>query len=111
MTLPRWTPTAVGSWSATCEPGAARNNHGRPLARPRERAARPALAALLVGALFRSRPRGQVPVQVAGEHAEEVAGRVPALADGVAPVGVSHHRERLVQLDQAVHELLRPLVV
>ena len=50
-------------------------------------------------------------VEVAGEQAVQVPGRVLPLVDRVAAVGVRHQRERLVQLDQLVHQLFGPLVV
>ncbi len=40
--------------------------------------------------------------QEAGEQLVEVAGRVPPLADPVGAVGIRHHREGLVQLDETV---------
>ena len=65
----------------------------------------------LVLASLRRGTRRQIFVQVSSEQLIQVQARIRSFADGVRPVGIRHHRERLVQLNQLIDKSFRVLVV
>src|SRR5436190_2125855 len=57
------------------------------------------------------RPGREMLQQVPGEQREDVERRAAALADAMRAIGIRHEVEGFAELDEAVHQALRALIV